>query len=97
MPEGSLRPQLITAPQSPRQGSLQIGAVSVSFEISQTGVPFDIQVDKSSDTALETEVIALIREWRFKAAMQNGNAIASHGQMDFVLDDGFRRPVARKR
>ncbi|MDQ2949062.1 MAG: energy transducer TonB, partial [Acidobacteriota bacterium] len=70
VPEGSIRPQLITAPQPARQGSLQTGSVSVSFEISEKGVPFNIKVDKSSNEALEAEVIALIREWRFEAAMR---------------------------
>ena len=97
LPLGTERPVLISTPQNARPGSAAIGAVSVSFEISEKGIPFNIQVDKSSDKELDDEVIALIREWRFEAAMRNGIPLASHGYLDFVLGDGIRRPVPRKK
>jgi len=74
--------------------------VSVSFQVSDKGVPFDIHVDNSSDTESTDEVIALIREWRFEAAMKDGFPISSVGYLDLLMGQAqapvSRRPVRKK-
>jgi hypothetical protein len=60
-----------------RIGNPQISPTRL--DINQRGVPFNIQVDKSSDKDLDDEVIAMIREWRFEAALNGGVGVPSRG------------------
>jgi hypothetical protein len=62
-------------------------SVSVLFEIDEHGVPFNIRVEHSTDAQSEDEVIALIREWRFEAAMKNGLPVTARGFLDLSLGD----------
>ena len=59
-------------------------ANDVSFDVDEQGVPNHIHVENSSTPELDDEVIALIREWRFEAAMRNGIPFAVHGYLDFA-------------
>jgi TonB family protein len=88
-----LAPQTIPA-KTPSPDSF----VSVSFEISDKGLPINIQADKSSDKELEEEVIAMIREWRFLAALRNGTPVVSQAYVDLSGGDsaGRKRPVHRR-
>ncbi len=84
-PAGAIPPKLVKSQYS---SSLQAGsdhAVSVSFKISDQGVPFDIQIENSSDTDSTDEVIALIREWRFEAATKDVFPISSAGYLDLLM------------
>src|ERR1700754_1633953 len=99
VPEGAVSPKLISAPQPTGTGAPASGSVSVSFQIDEKGKPFNIQVDKSSDQQLDDEVIALIREGRFEAALRGGFAVPSHPFIDLTVgqlpSDGRPRPVRR--
>lgn len=48
------------------------------------GIPTNIRVDESSDPKWNDEVTALIREWRFRAALNNGSAVEAHGFIDLT-------------
>ena len=74
VPQGAISPKLISAPQPSAAKAPPDAAFSVSFQIDERGRPFNIQIDKSSDKELDDEVIALIREWRFEAAVRGGFA-----------------------
>jgi outer membrane biosynthesis protein TonB len=50
-------------------------------------LPIDIQIDKSSDKELDDEVIAMIREWRFEAALRGDVALASRAYIDLSIGD----------
>ena len=86
-PPGATAPVLVKGQYS---SALQLGtghAVSVLFEIDEHGVPFNIRVEHSTDAESEDEVIALLREWRFEAAMKNGFPVAARGFLDLSLGD----------
>jgi TonB family protein len=81
-------PEDATAPVLTRASYPQItqsrqGEVSVSFDINEDGLPIHVRVEHSSDAQLNDEVIALIREWRFAAAVRNGMPVLAHGVFDF--------------
>lgn len=42
-------------------------SVALSFDVDETGIPSNLHVEKSSDGSREKEVIATMREWRFKS------------------------------
>jgi hypothetical protein len=95
-PPGATLPKLVKGQYST---SLKAGlnhAASISFEISEKGIPFNIRVENSSDTESADEVIALIREWRFEAAMKNGLPVPSNGLLDLSIGDGTARPRKKK-
>jgi TonB family protein len=102
LPRDVVSPKLTLAPQS-TQSKLPTpdSFVSVRFEINEKGVPVNIQVDKSSDKELEEEVIALIREWRFEAALRGGGPVPAQAYMDLsgsaapLPQNGRPRPVRR--
>jgi TonB family protein len=87
LPRDVVSPKLTLAPQS-TQSKIPTpdSFVSVRFEITEKGVPINIQVDKSSDKELEEEVIALIREWRFEAALKSGLPVGSQAYIDLSGD-----------
>ena len=90
-PQDATRPVLLTAPLPGPAGVPESAAVRVSFNVSEQGVPTDIQVEYSSGPNWDDEVIALIREWRFQAALQNGVAVPSRGLVDFSRGEPFLR------
>jgi len=47
-----------------------------------------------SDPQWNDEVVALIREWRFQAALDHGTAVASRGLIDLSRGLPTGRPVA---
>jgi TonB family protein len=87
IPPGAVSPRLVSAPQSFQTKGPSAALVSVSFDINERGVPFNIKVDKSSDKDLDNEVIAMIREWRFEAALNGGVAVPSRGYLDLSIGD----------
>ena len=95
-PQGATPPKLLTGKYS---SSLQAGSnhtVSVAFQISDKGVPFGIRIDNSSDTESTDEVIALIREWRFEAAMKGGFPVTSNGYLDLSTVQAPPQPTRPK-
>lgn len=87
VPSDASIPRLISAPQSSQPRDFRAGSVSVSFEINEKGLPINIQIDKSSDKELDDEVIAMIREWRFEAALRGDVALASRAYVDLSFGD----------
>jgi len=83
VPLGATQPSILRAPRGAQGGSPESASVRVSFDIDTQGVPANIQVENSSGPQWNDEVIALIREWRFQAALDNGTAVASHALFDF--------------
>ena len=86
-PLGAIPPKLVTAQYSSSLQGAPDRTVSVSFDISEKGLPFNIQVQKSPDTESSNEVIALIREWRFEAATKDGFPVQASGFLDLTLLD----------
>jgi len=98
VPGDASGPKLIAAPQPSRPAAVRNGSISVSFEINERGLPINIQIDKSSDKALDDEVIAMIREWRFEAALRGDVPLSSHAHVDLsigTLPPDGRRPLKK--
>src|SRR4029077_2279429 len=83
VPKNAVPPTLISAPQRARKKdtAAAVGLFSVYFEITEKGIPVNVQVDKSSDKELHDEVIAMIMEWRFKAALLDHVPVPSQAYM----------------
>src|SRR6202044_3289162 len=94
VPSDASSPKLISAPQSSQPKDFMAASVSVSFEINEKGLPVNVQIDKSSDKELDDEVIAMIREWRFEAALRGDVALASRAYID--LSTGHLPPEGRR-
>jgi|SRR5579883_1277294 TonB family protein len=99
VPQGATSPKLMSAVQECAIKAHPGASVSVSFGIDEKGIPFNIRIVKSSDKQLDEEVIALIREWRFEAALRDGLFVQSHAFLDLSSApdplDGQPRPVRR--
>jgi TonB family protein len=99
LPRDVVSPKLTSAPQaSPSKIPASDSFVAVSFQINEKGLPVNIQVDKSSDKELEDEVIALIREWRFEAALRGDTQVITEAHVELSgsdLPNGRPRPHHR--
>jgi len=60
--------------------------------VNERGVPVNIQVLNASGPDGADEVVALIREWRFQAAVKNGTLLATRGYLDFAWGDMGAQP-----
>lgn len=56
---------LISADYPAATGPEQYAAVTVSFDIDEAGVPRNVRADTSTDPKWESEVIAIVGQWRF--------------------------------
>jgi TonB family protein len=99
LPRDVVSPKLTSAPPaSPSKIPAPDSFVAVSFQINEKGLPVSIQVDKSSDKELEAEVIALIREWRFEAALRGVTPVVAEAHVELSgsdLHNGRPRPHHR--
>jgi TonB family protein len=95
VPQGATQPRLVQANYPPPSGLEMTGAVRLSFDVNEQGIPTNIHVESSSDPQWEDEVTALIREWRFQAAMKDGLPVAAHGSLDFGRGDTIGAPRKR--
>ena len=82
VPDNASQPSILAAPFPRRSAQALNVAARVSFDISPQGTPVNIQIEHSSNPAVDQEVIDLIREWRFLAALRNGTAIQTHATFD---------------
>jgi TonB family protein len=96
LPPGATAPAFVSSPQPTRLRDGRLGVVSVSFEINETGLPVNVQVYQSSNKELEDEVIAFIRELRFRAASRGDVPVASHGSMTLTLGPRGEIPHRKK-
>jgi TonB family protein len=89
VPEEGTRPEFTRAPYPQGAGIsrgvmdygrviLAIGrhaSVTLSFNVSERGVPDNFEAQQASDPVWGSEAIAVVREWRFKPGMSSGQAI----------------------
>ncbi len=96
LPEGVTAPAFVSAPeQAALLHEARLGSVSVSFEIDEKGIPANVQVYQSSNKELKDEVIAFIRELRFRAALRGDLPVVSSGRMTLTL--GPRGEIPRRK
>jgi TonB family protein len=82
VPPGAARPVIRSSQHTPPAGVPEQASARVSFDVDPQGVPVNVQVEESSDPKWDDEVTAMIREWRFQAALDSGTAIQSHAVFD---------------
>lgn len=92
-PQGARTPVLLTAQYRPIAGIPERAEFRLSFDVDADGHPINIHVDNSSDPKDDDEVIALIREWRFQAALASGSAIQSHAEIDLTRGLPVQEPA----
>lgn len=84
-PEGATRPVLSLAPYPAIYTPTgQKGSVAISFDVARNGITENLHIEKSSDPALESEVIRIVRGWQFQPGMKNGQPVSVPCTMEFV-------------
>jgi TonB family protein len=87
-PEGATRPVITKAPYPDIHAPAgQTGSVTVSFDVDPNGVAENLHIEKSSDPALESGVIRIVRWWKFRPGMKDGRPVAVPSTMEFVEGD----------
>ena len=94
VPEGASQPVLRKASFTSTTVPALRSPVRVAFDIDPQGVPANIQVEISPDPKMDDEVIAMIREWRFEAALRDGSAVVAHAVFDLSAGLNPRAPGA---
>jgi TonB family protein len=61
--------------------------VTVTFDIDEKGVPFNPQVEKTSDEEWSRKVTEAVKKWRFTPAFKDGHPVLASCTMDFVRGD----------
>lgn len=83
-PQGASPPAIETAAYPEVSGPPSYATVSLAFDIDSEGVPVNIHAARSSDARWEQELIAMLREWRFRPARENGVAVGASATFDFA-------------
>src|SRR5580692_3196427 len=84
-PEGAARPVLTMAPYPPIYTPAgRTGSVAISFDVNPNGTAENLHIEKSSDPALESEVIRIVRGWQFRPGMKAGRPVSVPCTMEFV-------------
>ena len=60
------------------------GSVSLTFDIDEKGKPKNVRAIRSPNQALQDAATASMRKWRFRPAMQGGEAISVSGTVEFT-------------
>jgi TonB family protein len=84
VPQGAVAPSILQAPYPPPAGHREDAQARVAVDIDPQGIPANIRIEDSSDPKWNNELVAMIGEWRFQPALQDGTAIQSHAILDFM-------------
>ena len=92
-PAGTARPVLIAA-QYPAtyETSGSDGSVVISFDVDPKGTTANLHVEHSSNSALESEVIGIVRSWRFQPGVKGSDRVSVRCTLEFVKQDGNMHP-----
>jgi len=84
-PTGALRPVLTLAPYPPvYTANRRNGSVTISFDVNPNGAAENLHIEKSSDPALESEAIGILRGWQFRPGTKDGQPISVPCTLEFV-------------
>src|ERR1019366_3400047 len=98
-PEGATRPAVTMAPYpsiytpAGRTGSQfesrttdlrPVRLIAISFDVNPNGTAENLHIEKSSDPALESEVIRIVRGWQFRPGMKGGQPVSVPCTLEFV-------------
>jgi TonB family protein len=91
LPDGAARPVLIKTKFPPTVDEEENASVTISFEVGRSGVPENASVVKSSDPKWEKDLLAALRDWRFRPGTQNGKPAVVRAWFEFVR--GSHSPI----
>ena len=57
---------------------------AISFDISERGIPLNIQVGAVSEATWGREATILVSEWRFKPGMRDGRPVQARCSIDLI-------------
>jgi TonB family protein len=84
-PAGASRPVVTMAPYPAIYTPAgRTGSVSISFDVDPSGIAENLHIEKSSNAALESEVIRIVRGWQFRPGMKAGRPVSVPCTMEFV-------------
>ena len=84
-PEGATRPVITVAPYPPIYTPAgRTGNAAISFDVDPNGIAENLHIEKSSDPALESEVIRIVRGWQFRPGMKGGQPVSVPCTLEFI-------------
>jgi TonB family protein len=87
-PDGVSRPVVIMAPYPDIYTPAgRTGSVAISFDVNPTGIAENLHIEKSFDPALESEVIRIVRGWKFRPGMKDDQTVSVPCTMEFVEEN----------
>jgi TonB family protein len=92
-PEGTSLPSLAKLEFPPDDPTQEPASVAVTFDVDEHGNPINLHVEKSSDPSSEHDVIAAVREWRFKPAIRNGTPVVVPLTLEFYRSGSSPPPA----
>lgn len=66
LPEGASRPMVLVSEHPAPPGPDETVSVTISMDVDERGVPGNLHLVKSTDSERENDVLAAMREWRFR-------------------------------
>jgi TonB family protein len=82
-PEEVSLPTLIKTTFPGDSASADAGAVVLTLDVDEQGLPVNIHVEKSSDAQSEEDVIMAVREWRFNPGLKDGAEVVVPVTLEF--------------
>lgn len=67
--------------QAARDSKIQ-GTVLLSLHIDRSGVPQGVTVARGLDPGLDENAVSAVQQWRFQAAMKDGEPVSVHAQIE---------------
>jgi TonB family protein len=87
-PERAARPVLTLAPYPDIYTPAgQTGSVALSFDVEPNGEAANLHIENSSSPALESEVIRIVRGWRFRPGIKDGQTVSVPCTLEFVKEN----------
>ncbi len=84
-------PVIAKAPLA-KEWSADPGLFRLTLRVDEAGAPCDIDVAMSSNPALDRAAVSSVRSWRFRPAMQNGQAVSASGTVELSFNPEAAQP-----
>jgi len=85
LPEGARRPSVLKSEHPPAPPPGEGASATLTFDVSEQGVPENLHIEDLSDPKWEPDVLAALREWRFQPTTVTGNPVAVPCRLNFAV------------
>ena len=92
-PSDATQPRFLSAQYPTPSERTSFARMRLSFDIDTEGHPVHVHIDDSLDASANDEVMAMIAEWRFEAALRHGIPVESHAVIDLSRGLQPQRPT----